>query len=157
MNKTNIKECRRILEVTRAQLLSSHHDTEGIVVQRVPDSMDEFSLEVQRSLTVDAMNRKATLLRQVVEALERIAGGKYGACLACQEAISPKRLAALPWAAMCLDCQQAAENELSAYAKASSGRRLGYGMSNEGEAQAGSSLGNDHRLPRPVIPRASTN
>ena len=107
MNKTNIKECRRMLEVTRAQLLSSHHDTEGIVVQRVPDSMDEFSLEVQRSLTVDAMNRKATLLRQVAEALERIAGGKYGVCLACQEAVSPKRLTALPWAALCFECQQA--------------------------------------------------
>ena len=110
MNKTNITDCRRMLEARRAELLSSHHDTEGIAIERVPDSTEEFSLEVQRSMAVDALNRKTALLRQVTEALERIAEGKYGVCLACQEAISPKRLAALPWAALCFQCQQAAEN-----------------------------------------------
>ena len=30
MNKTNIKGYRRMLEAKRAELLSSHHDTEGI-------------------------------------------------------------------------------------------------------------------------------
>ena len=157
MNKTNIKECSWMLEVTRAQLLSSHHDTEGIVVQRVPDSMDEFSLEVQRSLTVDAMNRKATLLRQVVEALERIAGGKYGACLACQEAISPKRLAALPWAALCFECQQAEENAQGTDATANAGLRPGYSVSTHGEQLADSPREHNYRLRRPAIPRASTN
>ena len=157
MNKTNIKGCRRMLEAKRAELLSSHHDTEGIAVERVPDSMDEFSLEVQRSMAVDALNRKAALLRQVTEALERIAGGKYGVCLACQEAISPKRLAALPWAALCIECQQATENRLGTDARPSVGLRLGYSVSNNGEQLANSSSGHDHRLRRPVIPRASTN
>jgi DnaK suppressor protein len=157
MNKTNIKECRRMLEVRRAELLSSHHDTEGIAIERAPDSMDEFSLEVQRSMAVDALSRKAALLRQVAEALERIAGGKYGVCLACQEAISPKRLAALPWAALCFECQQATENGLVADTKPSVGLRLGYSVSNQGEQLADSSRGHDYRLRRPVIPRASTN
>jgi DnaK suppressor protein len=157
MNKTNIKDCRRMLEARRAELLSNHHDTEGIAVERVPDSMDEFSLEVQRSMAVDALSRKAALLRQVTEALERIAGGKYGVCLSCQEAISPKGLAALPWAALCFECQQATENGLVADTKPSVGLRLGYSVSNHGEQLAGSSRGHDYRLRRPTIPRASTN
>ena len=157
MNKTNIKSCRRMLEVKRAEILSSHRDIEGIAVQRVPDSMEELTLEVQRNMAVDALNRKAALLCQVTEALERIAGGEYGVCLACQKAISPKRLAALPWAALCFECQQATENRLGTDARASVGLRLGYSISNNGEQLANSSCGHDHRLRRPVIPRASTN
>jgi DnaK suppressor protein len=157
MNKTNIKGCRRMLEVKRAELLSSHHETEGIAAQRVPDSMEELSLELQRNMAVEALNRKAALLCQVTEALERIAGGKYGVCLACNEAISPRRLSALPWAALCIECQQAVENRLGTDAKTSMGLRLGYSVSNSGEQLANSSSGHDHRLRRPVIPRASRN
>jgi DnaK suppressor protein len=157
MNKTNIKGCRRMLEARRAELLSNHHDTEGIAIERVPDSTEEFSLEVQRSMAVDALSREAALLRQVTEALERIAGGKYGVCLACQEAISPKRLAALPWAALCFGCQQATENELVADAEPSAGLRLGYSASSHGEQLADNTRRRDYRLREPMIPRASTN
>jgi DnaK suppressor protein len=157
MNKTNIKGCRRMLEARRAELLSNHHDTEGIAIERVPDSTEEFSLEVQRSMAVDALDRKTALLRQVTEALERIAGGKYGVCLACQGAISPKRLAALPWAALCFECQQATENGPGADAKPSAGLRLGYSVTNHREQLADSSRGHDYRLRRPPIPRASAN
>lgn len=146
-----------MLEVRRAELLSSHHDTEGIAIERVPDSMDELSLEVQRSMAVEALSRKTALLRQVTEALKRIAGGKYGVCQACQEPISPKRLAALPWAALCFECQQAAENALFADAKPRLGLRLGHSTSDHGEQLADSSRGHDCRLRRPVIPKASTD
>ena len=157
MNKTNIRDYRRMLEAKRAEILSSHHDTEGIAIERVPDSTEEFSLEVQRSMAVDALDRQTALLRQVSEALERIAGGKYGVCLACEETISPKRLAALPWAALCFECQQATENRLVADTKPNSGLRLGYSVGKQGEQLADSSSGHDYRLRRPVIPSASTN
>ena len=157
MNKTNIKGCRRMLEARRAELLSNPHDTEGIALERVPDSTEEFSLEFQRSMAVDTLDRKTALLREVTEALERIAEGKYGVCQLCEEAISPKRLAALPWAALCYECQQATENGFIADAKPSAGPRLwGYSAGNLGEQLADSSRGKDSRLRRSPIPRAST-
>jgi DnaK suppressor protein len=156
MNKTNLEGCRRMLEAKRAQILSTHHDTEAIAIERVPDSMDEFGLDVERSMAVDALDRKTALFRQVTEALERIAGGKYGVCLACQERISPKRLAALPWAALCFECQQATENRVVADTKPSARPRLGYSLSDHGEPLAEVSRGRGHRLPRPALPRAST-
>ena len=157
MNKTNTKGLRRMLEAKRRELLPRDLETEGIAAQRVPDLMEELSLEVQRNMAVDALNRKAALLYQVTEALERIAGGKYGVCLVCQRAISPKRLAALPWAALCIECQQATENRLGADASASVGGRLEYSVSDSGKQLANSSRLHDHRSRRPVIPRASTN
>jgi DnaK suppressor protein len=126
MNKQTIKGCRRVLEAKRGELLSSHYKIEDIAVERVPDSMEELTLEIERNMAVQALDRKAALLGQVTAALERIAGGKYGVCLACHEPISPKRLAALPWAALCLECQHAVENGLGSEARTSMSLRMGF-------------------------------
>ncbi|HWC97200.1 MAG TPA: TraR/DksA family transcriptional regulator [Candidatus Sulfopaludibacter sp.] len=47
-------------------------------------------------------------LRQVEEALDRLASGDFGICLACEEPIAAKRLAAIPWARYCVSCQEEA-------------------------------------------------
>ena len=50
--------------------------------------------------------QNASLLRQVVEALERIQDGSYGTCAECDKPISPKRMEAVPWAKYCIGCQE---------------------------------------------------
>jgi DnaK suppressor protein len=45
-------------------------------------------------------------LQLVEEALDRLQGGYYGSCLACERPIPPKRLQALPWARYCAKCQE---------------------------------------------------
>ena len=47
-------------------------------------------------------------LRQVEEALERLAAGTYGTCRSCGRPIAAERLEAIPWAALCIDCARAA-------------------------------------------------
>jgi len=37
--------------------------------------------------------------------------GTFGICLDCEEEINPKRLAAVPWAARCVACQERADRE----------------------------------------------
>jgi len=44
-------------------------------------------------------------LQLVNEALDRLDSGHYGVCLACDDPISPKRLAAVSWARYCVTCQ----------------------------------------------------
>ena len=63
---------------------------------------------------MDRLNREATLLRQVSDALERMTTGEYGICPECGQPISARRLAALPWAALCIQCQEAADREMKA-------------------------------------------
>jgi RNA polymerase-binding protein DksA len=48
-------------------------------------------------------------LKQVQEALDRYAEGKYGICEVCGEPIDPARLKALPHTPNCLDCQRKME------------------------------------------------
>jgi RNA polymerase-binding transcription factor DksA len=43
-------------------------------------------------------------IKQIKEALERIANGTYGVCAECGTDIDPKRLRALPNATRCISC-----------------------------------------------------
>ncbi len=45
-------------------------------------------------------------LRLVEYALERIRNGEFGVCSGCEDAISLKRLQAVPWTRHCRDCQE---------------------------------------------------
>src|SRR5579863_7135314 len=103
-----IEHFRTELEAKRADL-AGHRNPAGIAIERTPDSMDELVLANERDLTVERLNRETFLLRQVTDALDRIASGDYGICLECEEPISAKRLTALPWAALCLSCQEVAD------------------------------------------------
>jgi len=46
-------------------------------------------------------------------ALRRIDEGTFGVCLHCEEDISPKRLAAVPWTPFCIQCQEIADRNQS--------------------------------------------
>jgi DnaK suppressor protein len=105
-----IERFRRELEAKRLDL-TGQRDAEGIAIQRAADSVDESVLANERDLTVERLHRETVLFRQVADALDRIAIGEYGICLECEEPIAARRLAALPWAALCLSCQEAADRE----------------------------------------------
>lgn len=84
-------------------------NTEVVEVPMVADSMDSSSLEHERHVAMDTLSRKAILLAEVNSALERIRAGTYGLCGECGEPIPPGRLNALPWARLCLKCQEEEE------------------------------------------------
>jgi RNA polymerase-binding protein DksA len=50
------------------------------------------------------------VLGEIEAALTRIEGGTYGVCTNCGKQISEERLEALPWAALCIDCQRNLEH-----------------------------------------------
>jgi DnaK suppressor protein len=43
------------------------------------------------------------------DALTRVVNGTYGNCQRCSESIAPERLRALPWARLCVGCQEAVD------------------------------------------------
>lgn len=52
-------------------------------------------------------------LALVREALARIQSDSYGFCQECQGPIGDKRLNALPWSQLCLQCQGTTENAMA--------------------------------------------
>jgi DnaK suppressor protein len=60
-------------------------------------------------MVIGSLARNSKLLREVRAALTRMDAGTFGICIDCEEEIGIKRLAALPWSASCIDCQEAAD------------------------------------------------
>jgi DnaK suppressor protein len=83
---------------------------DSIAIRSNADLADTTQQAIQRELVCRDLDRNASLARDLRAALGRVADGSYGCCLECDEKISPKRLAAMPWAALCLSCQEEAES-----------------------------------------------
>jgi len=106
MTKTDLEKFRNILETKQAELSGSLRNRDEIVIEKAPDALDEVQLAGERELAIRNLDRDSNMLRQIRRALARIADGSYGVCLHCDEDISPKRIAAVPWAAYCIKCQE---------------------------------------------------
>ena len=84
---------------------------DGIAIEKSADQMDEIQYASERDLAIRNVDRDSALLRQVQAALRRVHDGSFGACIDCESAISVKRLAAVPWASRCIQCQEVAEGD----------------------------------------------
>jgi DnaK suppressor protein len=52
-------------------------------------------------------------IADVRKAITAIDAGLYGICEDCEEPISARRLAAIPWACVCVQCQEVRDQEQS--------------------------------------------
>ncbi len=84
---------------------------DGIAIETSPDQMDEIQYASERDLAIQNVDQESGVLRQVKAALQRIHDGSFGTCIECDWAISPKRLAAVPWASRCIQCQAVADGD----------------------------------------------
>ena len=93
----------------RSEVLKNITNRDGIQIERASDTLDEIQNAALRDLAVRHLDLEAQRLRAIEKALQRIRDGVYGICEECEEEINPKRLHALPWAALCVRCQQEEE------------------------------------------------
>jgi DnaK suppressor protein len=117
MTKTELARYRQILEAKQAELADVLKRRDEIAIEKSPDAIDEVTRAAERELAIRNLDRESNLMRNVRAALRRIDDGSFGVCAHCDEDISPKRLAAVPWAPFCIRCQEAAdrnENDASA-------------------------------------------
>ena len=102
---------QEILERKVAELVRVLRKRDDIAIERSPDQIDEIQYASERDLAIGNLDRESNLLRDVNAALRRIHDGSFGSCIQCESAISPKRLAAVPWAPRCIQCQEAADRD----------------------------------------------
>jgi DnaK suppressor protein len=82
----------------------------GDVRDAEEQSVDDFVQEVDFTL----MQMKSQTLAKIDEAILRLEAGSYGLCAECGAEIAEARLAALPFAALCRNCQEAEESKVVA-------------------------------------------
>ena len=108
---TEVNGFQSALERKQADLDRELRNRAGIVIEKSADQMDEIQYATERELAMRNVDRESNLLRQVKAALRRIHDGSFGICTECDSEISPRRLAALPWALLCIQCQEAADRD----------------------------------------------
>jgi len=102
---------QEILNRKLADLVGTLRKRDGIAIERSADQMDEIQYASERDLAIGTVDRESTLLRGVRTALLRVHDGSFGTCLDCERPISPKRLAAVPWAQRCITCQEETDRD----------------------------------------------
>src|SRR3954471_14167427 len=109
MTKSEVNKYKEILETRQAELLEVLKNRDGITIEKSPDALDEVQNAAERELAIRNLDRESNLLRNVRAALRRIDDGSFGVCVHCDEDISPKRVAAVPWTPYCISCQEQAD------------------------------------------------
>lgn len=111
MTEIDIEKIKRELERQRTDLIKQIDNerkrlTSSDVVN--PDRSDLAYEYLNQERRTTLLNQLEDHLAQTEEAIERIENNEYGTCQNCGNQISPQRLAALPTARLCMECQQKA-------------------------------------------------
>lgn len=116
MDKRKLKTHRDLLlarreglfrQVTEAEMSSRERDAEA-----TQDPADMAANAYTKELLISMSANDRRMLDMIDEALKRVEAGDYGECVNCGEAVSEKRLAAVPWARYCVKCQDLQERGL---------------------------------------------
>ena len=106
MNTEHLNPVRQQLDSHLKKAAFSRPAADAIHIQQVADPLDMTQQALDRDIAVQILDRESTLVRRLRSAIERIDDGSYGLCLECEEEIAPKRLKAIPWAELCISCQE---------------------------------------------------
>ena len=106
-------QLRERLQDVRQEIARNLGVREEVFIEQTADAMDQIQAAVARELAIRSLDRSARWLRDVEEALRKVDTGDYGTCVNCDEEIGTKRLQAVPWAQLCLKCQDLADRSQS--------------------------------------------
>jgi len=113
MNKTILKDIKKRLLSERELLIEKLKDNDlSVDDYETPDPVDLAVRNYSKNVMLAVSENESKQLTLIDEALLRIDDNEYGECQNCENEINPKRLAAIPWARYCLDCQALLERGL---------------------------------------------
>ena len=110
------------LKVARQRLANEYEDltesmkrgrlaADEINVEATEDEGDLATISHARELFFNLQEGDLARLRSIEEAMEALDRGQYGECIRCDDDIDEKRLEVVPWATMCVRCQEEVEME----------------------------------------------
>lgn len=109
MTELEVGKFKKVLQNKQDELERIVRNRDAITIEKSADALDEVQHASERELAIRNLDRESNLLRNVRAALRRIDEGTFGVCMHCEEDISPKRIAAVPWAPYCIQCQEQAD------------------------------------------------
>ena len=84
---------------------------EQISLEKTEDEGDLAAINHNKDILYHLHESDFQRLRFIEQALKALDRGQYGDCVRCGEDIDDKRLIGVPWATLCIRCQEEAETE----------------------------------------------
>ena len=113
MTAANLKKTKERLLNERELLIEKLKGNDlSIDDSETPDPVDLAVRNYSKNVMLAVSENESRQLVLVDEALLRLEDDEYGQCQNCEKSINQKRLAAIPWARYCLDCQELVEKGL---------------------------------------------
>ncbi|MGH9475237.1 MAG: TraR/DksA family transcriptional regulator [Terriglobales bacterium] len=111
---------RRKLEQFQKRLLQKQQELTHAVVRNEQDGRaadeeatqdiaDKATNSYTKEFLFHQSNADRSMLQLVNDALTRLREGAFGECVSCGEELNLKRLEAVPWAGLCINCQEKLE------------------------------------------------
>lgn len=111
--KKALKEIKQRLLDERMVLVGKLKDNDlSVDDSETPDPVDLAVRNYSKNVMLAVSENESRQLALIDEALLRVEDDEYGMCQNCENEINPKRLAAIPWARYCLNCQELVEKGL---------------------------------------------
>ncbi len=118
MAKTELKKYKELLlkerekvggdlsHIAKNTLNKSQREASGDLSGYSYHMADMASDDYERDFSLGRATDEQEILYSIDEALKRIQDNSYGNCTQCGKSISKKRLKALPYTDLCIDCQK---------------------------------------------------
>ncbi len=112
--KKDLDNFKKTLEEKKSELIQLLQKTQsdGREIDSESEAMDivdKASSSYTKEFMFSRSNQERLFIQAIEEALQRIDDGSFGECSNCGEIVNKKRLEAVPWAKLCLACQELEE------------------------------------------------
>ncbi len=109
LHKMLIEKRQEIIKEIEESLGQSLTEDQQRRLESARDVGDQALMDLERELGISLMEMRNRRRQSIDEALTRLRDGTYGMCAECGVEISEKRLQAVPFAKLCVECQSRAE------------------------------------------------
>lgn len=109
MLTSELQKFKNTLTARLSELERTIRNRDAATIETSADALDQIQHMSERELALESLARESSSLRETRSALRRMESGGFGTCTVCEEDISLKRLNALPWASLCIACQERAD------------------------------------------------
>jgi DnaK suppressor protein len=109
LHKMLLSKRQEIIREIEESLGQSLTEDQQRRLESARDVGDQALMDLERELGISLMEMRNRRRQSIDEAITRLHEGTYGICAECGVEVSEKRLQAVPFAKLCVECQSRAE------------------------------------------------
>jgi len=109
LKKILLAKRETLIQEIKQRLGQSVTDEQQRRLEAAMDSGDQALVDLEREMGISLQEMRNQERKNIDDALDSLDEGRYGVCAECGDEISEKRLHALPFACLCVECQSKRE------------------------------------------------